>query len=299
MFYQKTIKKRVRVEGVGLHTGKPASLEFCPAPPNSGIQFIRSDLPGRPRLQVLAHKVQATSMATTIGGEFFSVSTVEHCLSALSALRIDNLFIELLGPEIPIVDGSAIPYLSALVSVGFFEQDFPREYLYVTKSIEFTEGDKVARVTPYNGLRISCEIDFNHPSIGKQSFDLEINENTFTNEIASARTFGFLKDVEALQKRGLALGGSLQNAIVLDEEKILNEEGLRYSDEFVRHKVLDALGDLVTLGHPLMGHLQLEKTGHDLMNKFVKKILNSPECYNLVQLGTDPTETLNSQRFGM
>jgi UDP-3-O-[3-hydroxymyristoyl] N-acetylglucosamine deacetylase len=292
MFLQKTIRNRVKVEGIGLHSGKPCTLHFVPAPPNTGVSFVRSDLPGRPSLKVSALNVSATGYATTLGGPQFSVSTVEHCLSALSALRIDNLIIELDGPEIPITDGSSKHFLEALQKVGLIEQDQPRRYFLITQPVHYSEGEKQASIFPYQGLRVTVTIDFPHPSIGKQKLDLDINEQSFSREVAGARTFGFMKDVEALQKQGLALGGSLQNAIVLDERGILNPEGLRWPDEFVRHKALDALGDLVTLGSPLMGHLVLYKAGHDLMNKFVRLLLNSPDHSRLVELGADLSEEL-------
>lgn len=290
MFFQKTIKSRVKVQGLGLHSGEACSLQFVPAPPNTGVYFIRSDLEKRPHLKVHANNVSATGYATTLGNELFSVATVEHCLSALSALRIDNLFIELDGPEIPIVDGSSKAFLEAIQSAGTVEQDQPRKYCYVTTPVYYTEGDKQAYVVPYHGLRLTVTIDFPHPSIGRQKLDLDINESNFSREVASARTFGFLKDVEALQARGLAKGGSLQNAIVLDDKGIVNPEGLRFDDEFVRHKALDALGDLVTLGMPLMGHVVLFKAGHDIMNKLVKKLMNSKDCFKLVELGEGVTE---------
>ncbi len=273
MFLQRTIRERVKVNGIGLHTGKPASLTFCPAPASAGIHFVRRDLPNHPSLQVHAKNVTSTNNATTLGCAEFTVSTVEHCLSAMSALRIDNLIIELDGPEIPIVDGSAKPYLDALLKVGLTDQDEPRKYAYVTKPIYFGDDDKNAFVQPYNGLRITCTTEFSHPKIGRQIMDVDVNLHTFKNDISSARTFGFLKDVEYLRSKGLALGGSLENAIVLDQAEILNPEGLRFSDEFVRHKVLDALGDLTTLGVPLLGHLTLFKAGHDIMNKLINKIL--------------------------
>lgn len=290
MFLQKTIRKRVQVIGRGLHSGKDCTLTFVPAPPHAGVYFIRNDLPGRPHLKVDARNVTATGYATSLGGEIFSVSTVEHCLAAISALRIDNLFIELDGPEIPIIDGSAKDFLSAIQSVGMIEQDQPRKYYYLTKPIYYSDGDKQAYVLPYHGLRITATIDFPHPAIGKQKLDLDINEISFTREIASARTFGFLKDVQDLQARGLALGASLDNAIGLDESKILNSEGLRFQDEFVRHKVLDALGDLVTLTMPLMGHVVLYKAGHDVMNKLVRLMLSSSDSYKAVELGADLAE---------
>ncbi len=273
-----------------MHTGQKASLHFLPAPCDSGIFFVRSDLPGRPALAARAQSVKATQLATTLGGPHFSVSTVEHCLSALAALRIDNLIIELDGPEIPIGDGSSSVFLDALLGVGLFEQDAPRTYLMITQPIYEGDTDKHAYVLPYNGLRVSCSIEFPHVCIGLQKIDVEINAQSFHRDIARARTFGFLRDVEAMRAKGLALGGSLDNAIVLDAHEVLNPGGLRWRDEFVRHKVLDALGDLVTIGHPLLGHVVLNKAGHDLMNRLSRKILNSPESFRLVELGTDPLE---------
>jgi UDP-3-O-[3-hydroxymyristoyl] N-acetylglucosamine deacetylase len=286
MFLQRTIRKKVKVEGLGLHTGEAASITFRPAPPNTGIYVVRTDLPGSPSISVQAEHVRATQMATTLGSAAFQVSTVEHCLSSLAAFRIDNLFIELNGPEIPIGDGSACVFMEALLSAGFHEQDEPRKYAYITQPIFYGDGDKHAYVVPYNGLRVTCTIEFAHGKIGRQQLDLDINETTFARELARARTFGFLKDVEAMRAKGLARGGSLANAIVLDHEDILNPEGLRYADEFVRHKMLDALGDIVTLGMPLMGHLVLYKAGHDVMNRLVRKILDAPDSYRHVELGT-------------
>lgn len=291
MFLQRTIRKKVAVEGIGLHTGAPASIIFKPAPPNSGIHVVRTDLPGSPSVAVQAEHVRATQMATTLGGAAFSVSTVEHCFSSLAAFRIDNLIIELTGPEIPIGDGSAQVFMEALLAAGLVDQDEPRKYAYITQPIFYGDGDKHAYVVPYNGLRVTCTIDFAHPSIGRQTYDLDINETSFARELSRARTFGFFKDVEAMRAKGLARGGSLANAVVLDEAAIMNPEGLRFMDpkanEFVRHKMLDALGDLVTLGMPMMGHVVLYKAGHDVMNKLVRKILESNDSYRLLELGTE------------
>ncbi len=287
MFFQKTIRKSVQVEGIGIHSGKPSNLRFKPAPANTGVYFIRADLPNKPFLKVSALNVQAVSYQTTLGGPFFSVATIEHCVSALSALRLDNVYIELDGPEIPICDGSAQYFLKALVQAEIIELDEPRKYCYITKPISYSEGDKSAYILPYHGLHLTLTIDFPHALIGTQKIDLEINEQTFTRDIANARTFGFLKDVESLKAAGLALGGSLDNCIVLDDAAIVNPEGLRFPDEFVRHKVLDALGDLVTLEMPLMGHVVLHKAGHDIMNKLIKKIVASPDSYRFVELGAD------------
>ena len=286
MFLQRTIRSRAEVNGTGWHTGKPAKLTFCPAPPNTGVHFVRSDLEGRPSLRAHALLVNATTLATTVGGPIFSVSTIEHCLSTLSAYRIDNVIIELDGPEIPICDGSAKNFLEALSKVGMIEQEEPRKYAYVNQTIYYGDSNKHAYITPYDGLRITATIDFAHPRIGRQTLDIDINEQSFAREIAAARTFGFMKDVEIMRSKRLALGGSMDNAIVLDEKEILNPGGLRFENEFVRHKVLDALGDLVTLGMPLMGHVVLFKAGHDLMNKLVRKILETPESYRLLELGS-------------
>lgn len=287
MFLQRTIRKKIKVEGLGLHTGEPASLVFKPAPPNTGIYVVRTDLPGTPAVPVKANNVRATQMATTLGGAAFSVSTVEHCLSSLAAFRIDNLFIELNGPEIPIGDGSAYVFMEALLAAGMVDQEEPRRYAYITQPIFYGDGEKHAYVVPYNGLRVTCTIDFPHPRIGRQVLDLDINETTFARELSRARTFGFLKDVEALRAKGLARGGSLDNAVVLDHHEILNPDGLRYPNEFVRHKMLDALGDLVTLGMPLMGHLVLYKAGHDVLNKLVRKVIESKDNYRLLELGAE------------
>ena len=287
MFLQRTIRKRVTVQGIGLHTGEPASITFRPAPPDSGIHVVRGDLPGAPSISVAAEHVGATTMATTLRGEAFSVSTVEHCFSSLAAFRIDNLILELSGPEIPIGDGSARVFMEALLSAGLVDQDEPRRYCYVTQPVFYGDGEKHAYVVPYNGLRVTCTIDFGHPSIGRQSYDLDINETTFARELSTARTFGFLKDVEALRARGLARGGSLANAVVLDDGSVMNPDGLRFADEFVRHKMLDACGDLVTLGMPLMGHVVLYKAGHDVMHKLVRKIIATPDAFRRLELGTE------------
>lgn len=298
MFLQRTIRKRARVEGIGLHTGKPAGLYFRPAPPNTGIHFVRADLPGSPAIRAQAEGVQATALATTLGGDAFAVSTVEHCLSTLAAFRIDNLFIELTGPEIPIGDGSARPFMEALLDAGLVEQEEPRTYAYVTQPIFFGDGDKHAYVVPYNGLRLTCTIEFPHPTIGLQRLDLDVNEESFRREISSARTFGFMRDVEAMRARGLALGGSLENAVVLDDSDVLNPGGLRWPDEFVRHKALDALGDLVMLGMPLMGHVVLYKAGHDVMNRLVRKILALPDSYRRIELGAEPRDMSSTAASG-
>lgn len=287
MFFQKTVRKTIEVKGIGIHSGEPCTVKFRPAPADTGVYFIRTDLPGRPFLKVSLLNVQAVHYQTVLGGEHFKVATIEHCVSALSALRLDNVYIELDGPEIPICDGSALQFTEALLKTELVELDQPRKYCYILEPISYSEGDKHAYVLPYHGLRVGVSIDFPHPSIGQQTLDMEITEQSFLREIAPARTFGFLKDAEALKAAGLAKGGGLDNCIILDDKGIVNPEGLRFKDEFVRHKILDALGDLVTLEMPLMGHIVLNKAGHDIMNKLVKKIVNSPQSYKFVELGAD------------
>lgn len=285
MFLQKTLKNKAVIHGVGLHKGIETSLSFCPAPVNAGIHLVRTDLEGCPSVPVHVDHVKATSLATTLGNDRFMVSTVEHCLSTLAAFRIDNVYLELKGSEIPIGDGSAKVFMDEIRKVGTIEQSEPRKYLYVTKPIYCGTEEKHAYVVPYNGLRLSCTIDFHHRSIGQQFVDVDVNEQTFASELAPARTFGFVKDIEKMREMGLAMGASLENAIALDDDKVVNPEGLRYENEFVRHKAMDALGDLMTLGRPLMGHVVLYKAGHDLLNQLVKKIINSPDCYQEFELG--------------
>ncbi len=285
MYLQKTLKNKAIIKGVGLHKGIETSLSFCPAPANAGIHLVRTDLEGCPSVPIHVDHVKATSLATTLGTDRFMVSTVEHCLSTLAAFRIDNVYLELKGSEIPIGDGSAKVFMDEIRKVGTIEQSEPRKYVYITKPIYCGTEEKHAYVVPYNGLRVSCTIDFDHKMIGQQFVDVDINEHTFAKELAPARTFGFVKDIEKMREMGLAMGASLENAIAVDETTIVNPEGLRYENEFVRHKAMDALGDLMTLGRPLMGHVVLYKAGHDLLNQLVKKILDTPDSYQELELG--------------
>jgi len=268
MSFQKTVSKVVEFNGVGVHKGEPTVLRVYPAPVNTGYQLKRSDLNSKP-MPMLAGRVAATSMATTMGGDGFTVSTIEHALAAANALELDNLIFEVNGPEFPILDGSSIMFVEGFEDAGVLTQKQPKNYIVVKEKIEFQEGDKFASIEPYMGFKIEASIDFSHPAIGKQELSIEINPYNFKTQISKARTFGFLKDVEMLRARGLALGGSMENAIVLDNDQVLNPEGLRFSDEFIRHKILDAVGDIATLGQPIRGCLKLNKAGHDLMNKLV------------------------------
>ena len=285
MFYEQTIKAEATIQGVGLHRGQLATLRFLPAPIGTGIVFVRTDLPGSPCVAVNARRVSATLLATTLGHDDFFISTVEHCLAAIAALRIDNLYIELDSSEVPICDGSALPFYEALVNAQIYEQDAAKKYCYITRPIKIGREDKHIYILPYNGLKISYTIDFPDSIIGQQSYSIDVYPENFHTEIAPARTFGFYEQVEKLRKKGLALGGSLDNAVVIGKDGVMNPEGLRYPDEFVRHKILDAMGDLMTLGWPLMGHVVLYKAGHELMNLLIKDIQSSSHSYRLVELG--------------
>ena len=286
--FQRTIGKKVKIHGIGLHTGEYSEVSFYPAAHDTGLKFRRTDKRKSEYEPVQVQSVFNTNRATSLGKEN-SVSTVEHCLASIAALGIDNLYIDINGPEMPILDGSSIGFFKLLKSAGVIHQQQFKKFIYVTRPVTFTQDDKKAKLIPYNGLRITITIDFPHPCIGQQTIDLDIHENSFHKELASAKTFGFLKDVEYLRSQGLIKGGSLDNAIVLDETKILNKKHLLFKDEFVRHKCLDALGDLATLGMPILGHLILYKSGHQVLNGLVNKLLSSKDNFRYVELGSGST----------
>ncbi|MFL5349582.1 MAG: UDP-3-O-acyl-N-acetylglucosamine deacetylase [Hyalangium sp.] len=280
---QRTISEPVSCKGLGLHSGVTVNLTLWPAPANHGIVFVRTDTAGQVAIPARSEFVVDTSLATTLGKDGVKVGTVEHLLSALAGLGIDNVRVELDGPEVPVMDGSAEHFVQMVTSVGVRELEERRSYLVIKKPITVTEGDKEATLAPARRFRVSCSIDFKHPLISIQSYELELSERCFSGEISRARTFGFLRDVEMMKKLGLARGGSLDNAIVVDESSILNPEGLRFQDEFVRHKILDAIGDVSLFGRPVVGHLKVFKTGHALNHKLVQKVLADPSCYEVVQ----------------
>jgi UDP-3-O-[3-hydroxymyristoyl] N-acetylglucosamine deacetylase len=281
---QRTLAHSVSCQGVGLHSGATVNLTLRPAPAHHGILFVRTDTPRPVLIPALSQYVVDTAMATTLGKEGVKVGTVEHLLSALAGLGIDNVRVELDGPEVPVMDGSASHFVQMVMSAGVRELEEPRSYLVIKKPVTVTEGDKEATLLPSRRFRISCTIDFTHPLVSSQEYEVELSERSFSGEISRARTFGFLRDVEMLKKLGLARGGSLENAIVVDEASILNPEGLRFADEFVRHKILDAIGDVSLFGRPVIGHLKAFKTGHALNHKLVQKVLSDPGCYELVPL---------------
>ncbi|MCY1045851.1 UDP-3-O-acyl-N-acetylglucosamine deacetylase [Corallococcus sp. bb12-1] len=279
---QRTLSQPAICRGVGLHSGAPVTLTMKPAPAGHGIVFVRTDLPRPVSIPALAEYVVDTSLATTLGRDGVRVGTVEHLMSALAGMGIDNVRLELDGPEVPIMDGSAAPFTHAIMEAGAHELDAPREYLVIKKSVAVSDGDKQASITPARRFRISCTIDFEHPVIQGQSFDVDVNDRGFSREISRARTFGFLRDVEKLKTLGLARGGSLENAVVVDEASILNPDGLRFPDEFVRHKILDAIGDVSLFGRPVIGHMTAFKTGHALNHKLVRKVLADPSSFDIV-----------------
>ncbi len=285
MLKQRTLKNSTKTTGVGLHTGARVELGLRPALPDTGIVFHRTDLPGMPSIAAHAANVGDTRLSSTLKGEGGgSVSTVEHLMSALAGMGIDNLHVDIAGPEIPIMDGSAGPFVFLLQSAGIVEQAAPKRYLRVVNTVEVKDGDKWARFEPCDGFKLDFTIDFPHPVFGLENRNVVVDfaEHSYAKEVSRARTFGFMQDVEAMRAAGLGLGGSLQNAVVLDEFGVLNSEGLRYDNEFVRHKVLDAIGDLYLLGHPLIGQYTAYKSGHALNNQLARALLSRPEAFEIV-----------------
>ncbi len=277
---QRTIKNEVSFEGIGLHTGRHARVTLKPAARDNGITFIRSDK----GTVIKAHvgSVIDTAFATTIGQDGAKIRTVEHIMAALAGLGIDNILVDVDGPEIPILDGSSTELISIILKAGIAKQGKKRPYLRIKRPVIFDDGNSKVAALPYEGRRITYSIFFNHYGFGEQRLSIEINEETFAREIAPARTFGFLKDIEYLRTNGLAKGGSLENAIILGENGVLNSSGLRFKDEFVRHKVLDSIGDLAILGFPIYGHIIANKSGHSTNIKFLKKLLAFPEAWDLI-----------------
>jgi UDP-3-O-[3-hydroxymyristoyl] N-acetylglucosamine deacetylase len=284
MLRQRTLEAAIRTTGVGLHTGARVELALRPAGVDTGIVFHRVDLDPPLAIPADALHVGDTRLSSTLARDGASISTVEHLMSALAGLGIDNLHVDVAGPEIPILDGSAGPFVFLLQSAGIVEQDAPKRYLRVVAPVAVQDGDKWARFDPCNGFRLDFTIDFPHPMFGSEQRNVVIDfaQNSYVKEVARARTFGFMQDVEAMRAAGLGLGGSLQNAVVLDEQRVLNSEGLRYDNEFVRHKVLDAIGDLYLLGHPLIGQYTAYKSGHGLNNALARALLARRDAWELV-----------------
>ncbi|KPJ78491.1 MAG: UDP-3-O-[3-hydroxymyristoyl] N-acetylglucosamine deacetylase [Deltaproteobacteria bacterium SG8_13] len=273
-FEQRTVKKPVRCAGVGLHSGKKVRMTILPAPVNHGIKFRRVDLPGTPDVTAQFNRVVDTSLATVIGSDGCIVSTIEHLMATFAGLSIDNALVELDAYEVPVMDGSAGPFTRMIVEAGIQNQEVARHYFVLRDKIELREGEKSVTVHPADSFRITCSIEFKNPLIGKQDFDLDVTDEAFASEISNARTFGFLHEVEYLKRYGLAQGGSLDNAVVIDKDQIVNQDGLRYPDEFVRHKVLDCLGDFSLLGMPILGHLIVSRSGHQFNHAFLERFFS-------------------------
>jgi UDP-3-O-[3-hydroxymyristoyl] N-acetylglucosamine deacetylase len=281
MIKQRTLKNMIRATGVGLHTGEKVYLTLRPAAVDTGIVFRRIDLPEPVEIKANAHAVGDTRLSSTLEQNGVKVSTVEHLMSALAGLGIDNAYVDLTASEVPIMDGSAGPFVFLLQSAGIEEQAAPKKYIRVKKPVSVVDGDKWVRFEPFNGFKINFTIDFDHPVLdgSGKSVTVDFAATSYIKEVSRARTFGFMQDVEMLRSQGLALGGSLDNAIVMDEYRILNSDGLRYEDEFVKHKVLDAVGDLYLLGYPLIGAFSGYKSGHSLNNRLLRALLADAQAW--------------------
>ena len=283
MIRQRTLKNTIRATGVGLHSGKKVYLTLKPAPIDSGIVFIRTDLEPNVEIAARAENVGETMLSTTLVKNGVKVATVEHLLSAMAGLGIDNCRIELSSEEVPIMDGSAGPFVFLIQSAGIQEQDAAKKFIRITREVTVEEDGKSATFVPFNGFKVGFSIDFDHPVFKNRNQDacIDFSSTSFVKEVSRARTFGFMRDIERLRAMNLALGGSVDNAIVVDEYKVLNEDGLRYDDEFVKHKILDAIGDLYLLGNSLVGEFKGFKSGHDLNNKLLRKLIKETDAWEV------------------
>jgi UDP-3-O-[3-hydroxymyristoyl] N-acetylglucosamine deacetylase len=281
MIRQRTLKNVIRATGVGLHTGEKVYLTLRPAGPDTGIVFRRVDLPEPVDIPAKAENVGDTRLSTTLVKDGVRISTVEHLLSAFAGLGVDNAYVDVSAPEVPIMDGSAGPFVFLIQSAGMEEQSVPKRYIRILKPVEVKDGDKIARFDPFEGFKVRFGIDFDHPAIngGSNEAEMDFSSTSFVKEVSRARTFGFLRDIETLRENGLALGGSMENAIVVDDFRVLNEDGLRYHDEFVKHKILDAIGDLYLLGHSLIGAFTGYKSGHALNNHLLKTLMAQRDAW--------------------
>jgi UDP-3-O-[3-hydroxymyristoyl] N-acetylglucosamine deacetylase len=295
LIFQCTIANPIIISGIGLHSGRRITMNLRPAEAGTGVLFHRHEGKRSVIIEATSANVIDTRLATVLGKGDLSVSTVEHLLASLNALGIDNLHIDIDGPEVPVLDGSAAPFVDLLENAGIRRLEQSRKFIAIRKPLTLVEGEKRVTIIPSRFFRVSFDIAFDHPSIAQQHYSFKCSSQSFRKEIAPARTFGFLQEVEYLKANGLARGGSLDNAIVIDDNGVLNPEGLRFADEFVRHKILDSIGDFSLLGHPLLGHVKSYKAGHDINNKMVEKILASPEHWKLVEFSA---EALRAARLG-
>jgi UDP-3-O-[3-hydroxymyristoyl] N-acetylglucosamine deacetylase len=285
MTYQQTLQHPVKISGIGLHSGRLITMILRPANAGTGVVFHRREGDRSVSIEAISANVVDTRMATVIGKSGLSVSTIEHLMAALTACGIDNLHIDIDGPEVPIMDGSAAPFVELLRETGLRQLPAKRKYLAIRKPITVIDGEKRISLIPSRFFRVSFDIAFDHPCIGLQHRSVKVCESMFGRDLAPARTFGFLHEVEYLKANGLARGGSLENAVVIGKDEILNPEGLRFADEFVRHKILDAIGDFSLVGYPILGHIKAFKAGHDINHQTVEQILASPDCWELVEYG--------------
>lgn len=284
MLRQRTLKNVIRATGIGLHTGKKVYLTLRPAAPNTGIVFRRVDLDPAVEIKAICKNVGETTLSTTLCDGEAKISTVEHLLSAMAGLGVDNAYVDLNAPEVPIMDGSAGPFVFLLQSAGIVEQRSPKKFIRIKKPVVVEQDGKWARFDPFNGFKVGFTIEFNHPVFesSKQSAEIDFSSTSFLREVSRARTFGFIRDVERLREMNLVLGGSLENAVVVDDYRVLNEDGLRYEDEFVKHKILDAIGDLYLLGHSLVGAFAGYKAGHALNNMLLRKLVEQTDAWEEV-----------------
>jgi UDP-3-O-[3-hydroxymyristoyl] N-acetylglucosamine deacetylase len=285
--YQSTIRKKVHCSGVGLHSGKQIKMTLKPAEANTGIRFLRSDIAGEKLIPAYMNRVVDTTMATTISEGDASIATTEHFLAAINGLSIDNILVEVDGPEVPIMDGSSAPFVDLLLEAGSRKQKSYRRLVKITREISFREGDRHISIYPYDGFKVTAEINFNHDSIKRQVYSVSVSAKKFIEEISKARTWGLLEDVKKLQRNGLALGASLENAVGIDDSGVLNREGLRYNNEFVRHKIVDIIGDMALLGCPILGHIVAYKSGHSQHLRLMEEIAATPESWEFVELKKD------------
>ena len=288
MLRQRTLSSKIKASGIGLHTGQKIALTLHPAPINSGIVFQRIDVKSSP-IKASLENVYDTRLSTSLSNEDIKISTVEHLLSALAGIGIDNAIVELDGPEVPIMDGSARPFVFMIQSAGIQEQSDSKKFIKIKKTIEVKQDEKWAKIEPFDGFKVSFTIDFDHPAFSEtsQSSEIDFSSVSYLSQVSRARTFGFAKDIELLRKNNLALGGSVNNAIVIDDYKVVNEEGVRFQDEFVKHKILDAIGDLYLLGHGLMGSFSAFKSGHHLNNLLLRELINNVDAWEEVTIDTD------------
>jgi UDP-3-O-[3-hydroxymyristoyl] N-acetylglucosamine deacetylase len=284
MFKQRTLRSVVRATGVGLHTGEKVAMTLRPAQPDTGIVFRRTDLPTPVDVLADAFNVTDTRLCSTLESGGARIATVEHLMSAFAGLGVDNAYVDLAGSEVPIMDGSAAPFVFLIQSAGIEQQSSPKKFFRIKRAVEVKDGDKWAKFEPFDGFKLEFSIAFDHPAFERsaQSASVDFAHTSYAKEVARARTFGFIQEVEALRDSGLALGGSMENAIVVDEYRVLNAEGLRYGDEFVKHKLLDAIGDLYLIGHPMIGAFSAHKSGHALNNRLLRATLALRDAWEFV-----------------